>query len=82
MVQTKNLNAVIFTDLNIGFAVGDSGTILKTTDGGGSWLIQTSGTSNALRGVSFIDLNIGTAVGDSASNPQNNRWRDKLDTTK
>ena len=64
---TKNLNAVIFTDLNIGFAVGDSGTILKTTDGGGSWLIQTSGTSNALRGVSFIDLNIGTAVGDSGT---------------
>lgn len=30
----KNLNSVFFTDVNTGYAVGDSGIILKTTNGG------------------------------------------------
>ena len=44
---------------------GDSGTILKTTDGGNNWVPQSSGTANMLFGVSFIDANTGTAVGGS-----------------
>ena len=44
---------------------GDSGTILRTTDGGNSWVPQSSGTANMLFGVSFIDANTGTAVGGS-----------------
>ena len=31
---TNNLNSVYFTNANTGYAVGDTGTILKTTDGG------------------------------------------------
>src|SRR5207302_4253075 len=42
-----------------------SGTILRTTDGGNSWVPQSSGTGNTLFGVSFIDANTGTAVGGS-----------------
>jgi len=40
---TKNLYAVHFIDENIGIAVGDSGTILRTTNGGTAWAIQASG---------------------------------------
>ncbi|MBP6978428.1 MAG: T9SS type A sorting domain-containing protein [Bacteroidales bacterium] len=33
---TNNLNSIYFTNGNTGYAVGDFGTILKTTNGGGS----------------------------------------------
>src|SRR5207249_11370738 len=50
-------------DANNGAAVGDSGTILRTTDGGNSWVPQSSGTGNTLFGIAFIDTNTATAVG-------------------
>jgi hypothetical protein len=40
---TKNLNSVCFTDADNGYAVGDSGTILKTINGGMHWSNQVSG---------------------------------------
>jgi hypothetical protein len=43
--------------------VGRGGTILRTTNGGASWVEQTSGTTNWLYSVSFTDANTGTAVG-------------------
>lgn len=43
--------------------VGYGGTILKTTDGGQTWITQVSGTSNELRSVFFTDVNTGYAVG-------------------
>jgi len=48
-----------------GYAVGDSGIILKTYDAGTSWQTQQSGTSLRLNKVNFIDLDFGFAVGDS-----------------
>jgi photosystem II stability/assembly factor-like uncharacterized protein len=45
--------------------VGEEGTILRTTDGGATWNLRPSGTTNALRGVSFADRNNAFAVGDS-----------------
>ncbi|MDQ3194518.1 MAG: T9SS type A sorting domain-containing protein [Bacteroidota bacterium] len=44
---------------------GDTGTILKTTDGGGSWSFQNAGAANNLNGIYFTDLNTGVAVGDT-----------------
>ena len=41
---TFQLRGVSFSDANNGAAVGDSGTILRTTDGGNSWVPQSSGT--------------------------------------
>ena len=61
------LSDVSFTDANNGAVVGDYGTILRTTDGGEIWTLQTSGTTNALNGVSFTDSNNGTAVGVSGT---------------
>jgi hypothetical protein len=58
---------VSFTDANNGTAVGASGTIVRTTNGGTNWITQTSGTTSILYGVSFIDANTGTAVGTSGT---------------
>jgi photosystem II stability/assembly factor-like uncharacterized protein len=46
-----------------GTAVGQGGTILRTVDGGATWTLQSSGTTNFLWAVSFVDASTGTAVG-------------------
>ena len=43
--------------------MGYEGTILRTTDGGTSWISQTGVTENHLEGVSFTDSDNGTVVG-------------------
>ena len=50
-----------------GWAVGDSGTILNTTDGGATWDPQTSGTQHGLYSVYFVYSSTGWAVGDSGT---------------
>jgi photosystem II stability/assembly factor-like uncharacterized protein len=45
---TQSLNSVYFIDPNIGYTVGDYGTILKTDDGGATWKSQSSGTDQEL----------------------------------
>ena len=64
---TSNLNGAILLDSGTGFVVGDTGTILKSTDDGATWSPLTSGTSNTLHGVYFLDPNQGVAVGDSGT---------------
>jgi photosystem II stability/assembly factor-like uncharacterized protein len=59
----SQLNDLSFIDSDIGWAVGDAGTILKTTNGGESWIRQISDTKANLNGVSFTDEYNGTAVG-------------------
>ncbi|MDQ3193608.1 MAG: YCF48-related protein [Bacteroidota bacterium] len=49
-----NLRSLCFTDINTGYAVGFNGTILKTTDGGLNWILQTVGTNQNLYSVHFI----------------------------
>ena len=43
------------------------GTIVRTTDAGNTWTIQSSGTSRDLYAVSFTDSNSGTAVGGNGT---------------
>src|SRR5205085_7559455 len=40
-----------------------TGVILRTTDGGSTWISQSNGASIPLVGVSFTDANTGTVVG-------------------
>jgi len=61
---TNNLNGAYILDSGIGFVVGDSGTILKTTDAGATWAPLVSGTTTTLHGVYFFDANAGVAVGE------------------
>ena len=43
--QGNHLTSIRFTDANTGYAVGDYGTILKTTNGGTNWVTLSSGTN-------------------------------------
>src|SRR6266480_2904841 len=64
---TSNLNGAILLDSGTGFVVGDTGTILKSTDAGATWASLTSGTSTTLHGIYFLDPTEGIAVGDSGT---------------
>ena len=54
---------------NIGFMVGESvtyngnGIILKTTDGGNTWVQMWTGVNMGLEGASFVDVNNGFVAG-------------------
>ncbi len=59
---TRNLQSVCFADSLHGWVAGDSGTILHTTDGGASWVMQVTQTSNEIPYVFFLNRNLGWAV--------------------
>lgn len=59
----ENLNGVDFITDNTGIAVGDNGTILRTTDGGLNWEQIAISYTNNLNGLAFSDLNIIFVVG-------------------
>lgn len=61
---TKNLNAVTFFDTNNGLAIGDSGTIVRTSNGGTSWFLVPTDVPNNLTAMSFTDDNNGWIVCD------------------
>ncbi len=63
---TNNLKACFFLDANTGWVAGDSGTVIKTTDGGNTWSMrQNTGTINPLRSIYFINSTTGWAGGNS-----------------
>jgi photosystem II stability/assembly factor-like uncharacterized protein len=57
------LNAISFTSSTRGWAVGSSGVIRRTTDGGTSWISATGGTNNNLWSVHMVDSLNGFAAG-------------------
>jgi photosystem II stability/assembly factor-like uncharacterized protein len=59
---TQNLHGVAFSDANTWVAVGDAGTILRSSNGGNNWSIISSTLVDALRSVSFRG-NLGLIVG-------------------
>ncbi|MBK8549831.1 MAG: T9SS type A sorting domain-containing protein [Ignavibacteria bacterium] len=68
---TQQLFAVHFTDPDNGTAVGgtqnDTATIIRTTNGGTSWIMQNPNTTNLLRGVYFTSTDNGFAVGNNGT---------------
>ncbi len=62
-VPTQNhLRSVFFTDSLYGWAVGDTGTIMHTHDGGESWILQDAGTQNNIMNVFFLNRDTGWAA--------------------
>lgn len=61
---SNNLNGVYFASASTGIIVGQSGTILRTTNGGTNWAAVSSGTNVHLFAVYFINGNTGWVVGD------------------
>jgi photosystem II stability/assembly factor-like uncharacterized protein len=65
-VTQRYFVAVSFPDKNHGTAVGSSGTVIHTSDGGVTWVDQSIHGYD-FDGVSFIDSNRGVAVGAFSS---------------
>lgn len=57
------INAVSFANARVGVAVGSTGTILRTDDGGEKWSPIDTGQEQALTAVRFIDADRAIAVG-------------------
>ncbi|MBK9097711.1 MAG: T9SS type A sorting domain-containing protein [bacterium] len=57
-----NLNSVFFVDSSYGWAVGDSGIIIHTSNGGTDWIIQDSKTLNNIKDVYFLNKELGWAI--------------------
>ena len=64
--QDLTLFSVFFVTPDIGWASGEAGTIIKTTDGGATWTPQLGGDSQndarAIKNLRFVDQNTGFAV--------------------
>ncbi|MBS1551401.1 MAG: T9SS type A sorting domain-containing protein [Bacteroidetes bacterium] len=63
--NTKPLRNLYFHDTKQGHVVGDSGTILFTSDAGSNWSRQVSNTFSNLRGIWFLNRDTGFVVGDN-----------------
>ncbi len=66
---TQRLVRLHFVDNLIGWAAGNSGTILHTTNGGESWEIQNTNITSNIVDVFFLDRNRGWALAWSLENP-------------
>ncbi len=61
-IPTKQyLKSVTFSDSLYGWAAGDSGTIIHTSDGGTSWAFQDSHGYNEISDIFFLNRNLGWA---------------------
>ncbi|MBS1534008.1 MAG: T9SS type A sorting domain-containing protein [Bacteroidetes bacterium] len=59
---TTSLNDVYCISENTVVIVGDSGTILKTTDGGEHWISKISSITEHIIKVQFVNANVGYAI--------------------
>jgi RHS repeat-associated protein len=66
-VDAEILYASDMVDGSIGYAVGKDGSVVKTSNGGITWVDLNAPTTKTLRGVDFIDANNGVAVGDNGT---------------
>ncbi|MFC1930281.1 YCF48-related protein [Chloroflexota bacterium] len=61
---TRHFRSVFFYDSLHGWAVGDTGSVIRSVDGGDNWSVELTGVNNNLRGVYFINTMEGWLVGD------------------
>jgi photosystem II stability/assembly factor-like uncharacterized protein len=52
-----------YLNVNTGWACGDGGTIIKTTNAGDNWTVTSTYTKNSIRSVFFLNENTGFACG-------------------
>lgn len=62
--KVSTLNSIYMHNENIGWSVGENGTILKTVDGGSNWISMDTPVNTNFTKVKFYDLNTGFAVAD------------------
>lgn len=60
------LNKIIFTDSLFGWASGDSGTVVHTTNGGNNWTLQNTGViAYPIDDMFFINRRLGWAISNT-----------------
>jgi len=63
-ILSESINDVYFYDATHGWACGDGGVILRSTDGGSTWVMSSSiPTSENLKGINFVNNSTGYACG-------------------
>jgi photosystem II stability/assembly factor-like uncharacterized protein len=65
LFYNEPLYSIDFTWDGVGYAVGEHGKILQSTDEGDTWVELDSGTETALHAVDFSSETTGCAVGDT-----------------
>ncbi len=63
----KDLFGISCPDPNTCYAVGDTGTVLKTTNSGTNWSAQSSGVVLDLRSISCVNINTCLSVGKNGT---------------
>lgn len=64
---TENLVAMDMPSASVGYAAGEAGVILKSTDAGATWSEQTSGVSGGFWAIRFSSPMNGLAGGDDGT---------------
>ena len=59
---TKLLNKIVFADSLYGWAAGDSGTVINTTNGGLTWSLQAELTTWVINWITFVNRNTGWVI--------------------
>jgi len=65
--EGRGVTSIKFSNPNDGMAVGVSGTILKTVDGGNSWVFEYSNILESISDISMIDKDTVYAIGGQGS---------------
>ena len=82
----KTIRESFFINSSTGYASGERGEFLKTTDGGLNWLKLNEFTSKFLNSVFFINEKTGFAAGDSGvifkTTDEGNSWTDQTNYKK
>lgn len=80
-----SLQKIFFVDSLHGWSVGNTGTIVRSLDGGANWIIANSGVSTTLNGVHFINPSVGWVVGNGGvilkTTNGGNSWSSQNSTT-
>lgn len=64
----KELTKSIFVDAEYGWVIGDSGTVIRTTNSGAAWTVQQTGIfSSELRDITFISRNSGWIIANDST---------------
>jgi photosystem II stability/assembly factor-like uncharacterized protein len=64
MAYESELRSIYFTDSNTGYAAGESGIIMKTTNGGNNWFEQQNITGFDFTDMCFTNSTTGFVVGE------------------
>ena len=65
--KVSTINGIWMYNENIGWAIGDTGVLLKTIDGGVNWVSIETPVNVSFNKVSFYDLYLGYAVGSGGT---------------